>query len=879
MEIKSIFLKDSALLMYAIITMDMVTSSLFYETCAPPPSTDQKGAMMVLFCDNPMWKTHYIDRVFPTITGYIVEPNRDFVHELEVEPGNSSIWHSISKRTSILCFQGLYDYDDTSIIGAIEEGKVGETCPKLRYFKTENLNLKNLTKNTFKYLDDLAILALRNNSIKYLPIDVFEYLRNIIWINLDGTAIQTISHQHFCICTNLQFLQIRSSNLTNINDIADVQYPEQRCSFKLLSFTLDSNIFLNMTSELFKHYSMHGVLSIANTSLSELKQDYFIGLENVLFLSLENNKIKIIPQDVFNATSKSLQGIRLSSNFITEIDIEKSFRNLSLISLFLESNKIQNVSGTFRIFPDIFEIHLNDNKIRKLPQDAFTNLTNLQILDLGNNKLNSVPSSLFSGLTSLKRLNMSDNNIETLPEGIFQDLNTVATLSMTNNLFKHLDPNLFSNCIKLENLEVSGNQLTDMKYIIVNSAHIRNVDLSHNFLKDIPKLLYYAEGMCRNNISARLQTLNASFNKISHFPADCFRNLTVLDLQHNLLTDMLDFNGMETLQTLNLRQNLIERIEDVVINPYKISLKSLDLGQNLIHFIGQGVFQSPLEYLYLDGNSLKYLDPLNMPYFNYISISGNPLSCGCNNLDLIVWLNNLKPQNHDNVTCVGSSDIRDFDVQKCSDAVVVALCVSISVSFVMLTGIVVCRYRYELQVIAFYKWHVRFRLPLSSTKSSKRQTYTYDAFVCFAEEDVDYVRTTIVPLLEPQYKLCIYYRDFPVGEDIAEAILNVIEKSAVTIIVLSEAFLKSRWGRFEFRRAHHHVMMTDNTRMIVILLEDSVLKKKLDLTLRSILYTKAYLKKNDALFNEKLLFAVSETKQLSQPLNYISPTDNTPLLD
>ncbi|XP_052765951.1 toll-like receptor Tollo isoform X2 [Mya arenaria] len=341
---------------------------------------------------------------------------------------------------------------------------------------------------------------------------------------------------------------------------------------------------------------------------------------------------------------------------------------------------------------------------------------------------------------------------------------------------------------------------------------------------------------------------------------------------------MLDFNGMETLQTLNLRQNLIERIEDVVISPYKISLKSLDLGQNLIRFIGQGVFQSPLEYLYLDGNSLKYLDTLNMPYFNYISISGNPLSCGCNNLDLIVWLNNLEPQNHDNVTCVGSSEIRDFDVQKCSDVVVVALCVSISVSFVMLTGIVVCRFRYEIQVIAFYKWHVRFRLPSSSTKSSIRQTYTYDAFVCFAEEDMDYVRTTIVPLLEPQYKLCIYYRDFPVGEDIAEVILNVIEKSAVTIIVLSEAFLKSRWGRFEFRRAHHHVMMTDNKRMVVILLEDSVLKKELDLTLRSILYTKAYLTKHDSLFKEKLLFSMAETKQLRQSLNS-SPTDSTSLLD
>ncbi|XP_052768058.1 leucine-rich repeat-containing G-protein coupled receptor 6-like [Mya arenaria] len=302
---------------HCLIIYSMTIVSIFNTSanavCPISSLTNPQAAMKVMFCDNPMWNTDYSYRVLPLMSESIMERGREFVHYLEVEASNSSVWNSISRRTSYLCLFGYNDYDQSSLITAIEVGIIGETCPKLGFLEIRNLNIKNITKNTFKDLNSLAILLLGNNSITYLPKDVFEYLRNIIWISLDGTRIQTISPQHFCICTKLQFLQIRSSNLSNINDMADVQFPEQRCNFKLLSFTLDSNIFLNMTSAIFKHYSMHGVLSIANTSLSELKQDYFNGLENVLFLSLGYNRIKIIPQDVFNATRNSLQGIRLST--------------------------------------------------------------------------------------------------------------------------------------------------------------------------------------------------------------------------------------------------------------------------------------------------------------------------------------------------------------------------------------------------------------------------------------------------------------------------------------------------------------------------------------------------------------------------------------
>ena len=152
-------------------------------------------------------------------------------------------------------------------------------------------------------------------------------------------------------------------------------------------------------------------------------------------------------------------------------------------------------------------------------------------------------------------------------------------------------------------------------------------------------------------------------------------------------------------------------------------------------------------------------------------------------------------------------------------------------------------YRYEIQVVAFYKWNIRIRCCSSKSKISGR-SYKYDAFICFAEEDLNYVRDELIPLLEPKYKLCIYYRDFLVGDDIAEAIIDVIENSAVTIIILSKSFVNSRWGRFEFKQAHFNAMQTGQI-LVVVVVDDKVLNMKLDLVLKSILFSKAYLRKDD----------------------------------
>lgn len=136
----------------------------------------------------------------------------------------------------------------------------------------------------------------------------------------------------------------------------------------------------------------------------------------------------------------------------------------------------------------------------------------------------------------------------------------------------------------------------------------------------------------------------------------------------------------------------------------------------------------------------------------------------------------------------------------------------------------------------------------------------FDAFVSYSAKDEAFVAEELAPMLEngdPPYKLCLHYREFPVGGFLADTIVQAVESSRRTIMVLSENFIKSEWCRFEFKSAHHQVLRDRRKRLIVIVLGE-VPQKDLDPDIRLYLKTNTYLQWGDKLFWEKLKFALPD---------------------
>ncbi len=130
------------------------------------------------------------------------------------------------------------------------------------------------------------------------------------------------------------------------------------------------------------------------------------------------------------------------------------------------------------------------------------------------------------------------------------------------------------------------------------------------------------------------------------------------------------------------------------------------------------------------------------------------------------------------------------------------------------------------------RWRIRYRIHAAKENWRRRreqgegtpllgQKYTYDAFVayCSSGEERCWVHTTLREKLENEHglKLCMYHRDFKVGRDLAETIVEGINSSNKTLLVLSPNFLNSNWCEFEVRIANEKMISERRDSLVIVI--------------------------------------------------------------
>lgn len=121
----------------------------------------------------------------------------------------------------------------------------------------------------------------------------------------------------------------------------------------------------------------------------------------------------------------------------------------------------------------------------------------------------------------------------------------------------------------------------------------------------------------------------------------------------------------------------------------------------------------------------------------------------------------------------------------------------------------------------------------------------YDAFISFrsSKNDEFWVLNTLFPKLENEmgFKICVHFRDFLVGETISNNIIDAIEKSRRTILVVSPDYVSGEWTRMEYQVAQQE-MLNLRHKIIPIMYRDidciNDVDKNLKLILNSITYIK-----------------------------------------
>lgn len=464
------------------------------------------------------------------------------------------------------------------------------------------------------------------------------------------------------------------------------------------------------------------------------------------------------------------------------------------------------VSGTLCLHETpLTEIRFTNNKnwvkefklSETLNHLSYKGINNVGLIDLTHNNLN-LHLLIEKKYPQMRRVYLAGNFIQLPNTSLCKAWENLEFLNLSQNGLKRIPENVFQDCFSLENLDLSHNLITNNSINFkVNSSVPLHLDLSYNRLNQLPNA-----NLCKAWVNLKL--LNLSRNGLQSIPENAFQGchqLQTLDLKHNSLK----------IYSINFRMSLV-------------SLQHLDLSYNNLNYIIIILIQS-------NENSTVTLNLL-----------GNPFICNCSkhSLNFIAWFKEINQKSviisHKEIINCSSSHglkpIQNIDTDYMRSSCNRSLVALIAVATVTILSIII--FFASLCVAYKYRWRIRYYLFVIKKKiltKTKRESvaqyqtnqneWKYDIFISYCAADRFWVHDVLMKTLENTYgfKLCIHYRDFPLGEWIVDAIVSAIHSSREIIIVVSEIALKSSWLQFELKVAFSEAR-NRNMKIILIKLEN-----------------------------------------------------------
>ncbi|XP_070574425.1 toll-like receptor 13 [Ptychodera flava] len=736
---------------------------------------------------------------------------------------------------------------------------------------------KSVEEDTFDHLVNLRMLNLSYAMIEYLPSKIFQKLNKLEALYLSPTRLKEIPNDALAFLSlkrlylggNFKGSVSLGENFNN-NTKFDVFamngcYPQNSITVSCIRLKITNTTFFNLKVKKFAyhqhqgldhegvknllsfppkcedlyigwvdglmdhslspalfngwHSRMHDItgLRLIQLGIVGIKNNSFSNFKNLKVLDLRNNCLinKLVEESAFYGLEK-LKTLDLSSNSLSTLpglNVEISSRNMSMLS----------------------ELRLSNNELHILNKDSFNRLPYLETLDLSNTHIGDPSLETFYNLPELKYLNLKGNTFRNLTGivSVLSKLPKLQKLILSNNPFvegQYRDSICQSRFHKLKYLELS-NLGADLR-VLSNAQRIEEIHLIN------PEGFNVVVSWKKNQLYLpRLRVLFISGSQIS-FDKEMFSTmpyLTKLELPNNRI-DILDWDsitGLENLTHLDLSDNDIKEISGSAQNLPK--LQTLLLSGNKLSDVEESAVNR------------KYL-----PSLQRVDFSKNSFVCSCDLVRFKNWIMEdrlVEMLGYQTYTCSAPSNphgvmyLKDFNPNTlmCQSLLPVYLAVGLSISAALLVVVVA--------VAVHYRWHIKYAIFLIQLKAKgyvriPDPEKKYDAFISFNSGDEEWVQYTLVPYLEgnctTNFKVCVHYKDFIPGKSIIENILDSIENSRKTILVLSPNFVKSEWCHFEMQMAHHR-LFEDRRDVVILLLLESIPNRDTPRMLRKLLLRKSYI--------------------------------------
>jgi Leucine-rich repeat (LRR) protein len=272
------------------------------------------------------------------------------------------------------------------------------------------------------------------------------------------------------------------------------------------------------------------------------------GVEKFDAVDLRNTPLLSFPPHI--KLHPQLQVLILDGKFNKENNLKNITGELSFFTnlkhLYLQYCRLDSLPADIDKIDSLQSLGLRGNNIHRLPP-TFTNLKELQTLNLIENELDSLPHDI-GKLKKLKILLLTDNHLSVLPAG-FRDLTSLEVLSLRKNNLPQWSTSL-ENLSDLRQFNYSDNNLRTFPQGLLKLKKLEVLDLSFNQninavpqginqLKALRKLSLVATKIAElpNSFQelANLLELELRGTEIENFPAQILqlKNLQILDLSFN----------------------------------------------------------------------------------------------------------------------------------------------------------------------------------------------------------------------------------------------------------------------------------------------------------------------------------------------------------
>lgn len=388
------------------------------------------------------------------------------------------------------------------------------------------------------------------------------------------------------------------------------------------------NSWNTIDSAAFRYYTKCERLDISYNYIVKIKDEAFRNLNLLLYLNISNNNVeRLDPRSFLISDSRD--------NFVQELDLS----NNKLIELSNELNELSHLKM----------LHLQNNRLENMADDAFMSLKNLNYLNLQNNRLKFLNLTLTS-LKLLRTLDLSYNYLMKLSGYEINRLIAIVDFNVSHNALTSVESNCFNQAFSLQTVDFSYNNINT---IIENVMFINNIELKYlNFHNN------HIKGIQENSFKhCSLDYINFENNNITgDIKENTFiglRNVTKLDLSRQSIIGLKDkaFFDMGRLLHLNLSSNNIGVVENssfvntsitvLDLSDNKVSylyflqncltnLSELYINNNNITVVPKHVFdsQTQIKRLDLSMNRIVSIEEYSLPLKNlqYLNIVGNRLN-------------------------------------------------------------------------------------------------------------------------------------------------------------------------------------------------------------------------------------------------------------